>query len=71
MRETHQLFQAAASLLRQGAFIQEASSEPITYRLHYAGDSAPIAGHLVQQLLAHRLVRPTCRVSGKMRYLAV
>ncbi len=66
----HDLLQAAITLLRQGAFIQESSSEPITYRLHVAGDSAPIAGHLVQQLIAHRLVRPTCRISGCMRYVS-
>lgn len=59
-------YEAARQLLAAGAFIEQVSDAP----LRFGSDSAPLPAGLFQQLLAHKLICQSCRVSGKTRYVA-
>lgn len=63
-------FNAVIQLLASGAYIEQVSEAPLAYRIHLGSDSAPLPGGLVQQLLASRVIKQSCRVSGRMRYVA-
>ena len=63
-------YEAAIALLAAGAVIEQTSEAPLVYRLQVGRETVPIPGSVVQQLLAHRRIQATCRVSGRMRYVA-
>ena len=63
-------YEAARQLLAAGAFIEQVSDAPLAYRIRLGGDSAPLPAGLFQQLLAHKVVRASCMVSGRMRCVA-
>ncbi|SCC92492.1 conserved hypothetical protein [Thiomonas sp. X19] len=62
-------FKAIVHLLASGAYIEQVSEVPLSYRIYHERDSAPISGGLVQQLLTSRVIKRSCRVSGRMRYV--
>ncbi|SBP87795.1 hypothetical protein [Thiomonas arsenitoxydans] len=64
-------YEAARELLAAGAFIEQVSDAPLAYRIRLGSDSAPLPAGLFQQLLAHKQIRQSCRVSGRMRYVIV
>lgn len=64
-------YEAARELLAAGAFIEQVSDAPLAYRIRIGRDSAPLPAGLFQQLLAHKQIRQSCRVSGRMRYVIV
>ena len=66
----HSQYEAARQLLAAGAFIEQMSDAPLTYRIRLGSGSTPFPGWLVQQFLAHQVIRPSCRVSGRMRFVA-
>lgn len=57
-------------LLANGAYIEQVSEAPLTFRIAYERSSAPLPGGLMQQLLASRAIKQSCRVSGRLRYVA-
>ncbi|MGC9237475.1 MAG: hypothetical protein ACP5GF_11335 [Thiomonas sp.] len=63
------LFTAAVQLLQAGAVIDEVTEAPCTYRICYAGDSAPLPGFVFAQLRTHGKVRLACKISGRPRYV--
>lgn len=63
------LYAAALQLLQAGAVIDEVTAAPSTYRIALGRDSAPIPGHVVQQLVTHRKIHAVCQVSGKRRFV--
>ena len=63
-------FTAVIRLLASGAFIEQVSDTPLSYRIHHERQSAPIPGGLVQRLLTSGVIKQSCRVSGRMRYVA-
>lgn len=70
MHSSTSQFTAVVQLLANGAFIEQVSGAPLSYRTYYERDSAPIAGGLVQQLMKSRAIKQSCRVSGRMRCAA-
>ena len=62
-------YEAALALLAAGAVIEQISEAPLAYRLQVGREAVPIPGSLIQLLLAHRRIRATCRVSGRLRYV--
>ncbi|CAZ87637.1 conserved hypothetical protein [Thiomonas arsenitoxydans] len=69
--EGHRQYLAALSLLNEGAIIEQMSGAPITYRLKHAGQSVPLTGGVFQQLIAHRHIRQSCRLSGRVVFVPV
>ena len=65
----HSQFSAVIQLLANGGYIEQVSDTPLSYRTRLGSESAPLPGGLVQQLLTSRAVKPSCRVSGRMRYV--
>lgn len=65
----HSQFSAVIQLLANGAYIEQVSEAPLSYRIRLGSESAPLPGGLVQQLLTSRTIKQSCRVSGKMRYV--
>ena len=63
-------FEIVRQLWAAGAFIEQVSDAPLVYRIRVGNVAAPLPGGLVQQLLAHRAIRQSCRVSGRMRFVA-
>lgn len=63
-------YRAVLSLLAAGAVVEQVSEAPIAYRLKVGGQSTPLAGGVVQQLIAHRRIRQSCKVSGNLVYVA-
>ena len=63
-------YEAARELLAVGAFIGQVSDAPLSYRIHFGSSSAPLPAGIFQQLVAQRLIRQSCRVNGRMRYVA-
>jgi hypothetical protein len=63
-------YTTALALLAAGAVIEQVSEAPITYRLKVGGQSVPLPGGVVQQLITHKRIRQSCRVSGKLLYVA-
>ena len=63
-------YEAARELLAAGAFIEQVTDAPLAYRIRLGRDSAPLPAGVFQQLVAHKVVRASCRVSGRMRYVA-
>lgn len=63
-------FNAVLQLLASGAYIEQVSEAPLAFRICHSRETAPLPGGLVQQLLASRAIKPSCRVSGRMRYVA-
>jgi hypothetical protein len=37
--------------------------------LRHGGESAALPGHIVQRLLVSHRIKPTCKVSGRLRYV--
>ena len=64
-------YEAARQLLDAGAFIEQVSDAPLSYRIRVGNESAPLPPGTFQQLLAQKLIRQSCRVSGRMRYVAI
>jgi hypothetical protein len=64
-------YEVARELLAAGAFIEQVSDAPLAYRIRLGRDSAPLPAGVFQQLVAHKVVRASCRVSGRMRYVGV
>jgi len=69
--EGHRQYLAALSLLAEGAIVEQASAAPITYRLKHAGQSVQLPGGVFQQLIAHQRIRQSCRLSGRLVFVAV
>lgn len=63
-------FDAATALLAAGATVEQISESPQIYRLNFNGSSVPLPGGVFQQLLAHRRIRQSCRVSGRVRFVS-
>ena len=63
-------FKAIAHLLANGAYIEQVSDAPLSYRIRFGNESAPLQGGLVQQLLTSRVIKRSCKVNGRMRYVA-
>ena len=63
-------YEAALALLAAGAVIEQTSDAPVVYQLKSGRETAPMPGSLVQQLLVHGRICVTCRVSGRLRYVA-
>ena len=70
MQQVRSQYEAALELLAAGAVIEQTSEVSLAYRLKVGRDVVSIAGGLVQQLLTRGRIRPTCRVSGRLRYVA-
>lgn len=70
MQQVNRQFEAVLELLAAGAVIEQVSDAPLLYKLKVGYETVPIPGGLVQQLLANRCIRATCRVSGRLRYVA-
>ena len=62
--------EAVLVLLEQGAVLEQTSEAPVVYTLRYADKAVQVPGGVMQQLLAQGRLRPVCRVSGRVRYLA-
>ena len=69
--EGHRQYIATLSLLAEGAVIEQICEAPLTYRIKHASESAPLPGAVVQQLLVHRRIRQSCRVSGRVVFVSV
>lgn len=69
MKVTSQ-YEAVLELLSAGAVIEQTSEAPLAYRLKVGHETVPMPGSTVQQLLTHQRIRATCRVSGRLRYVA-
>lgn len=67
-RGTNQ-FNTVLRLLAEGAYIEQVSEAPVSYRIFHERESAAIPGGLVQQLLTARAIKQSCRVSGRMRFV--
>lgn len=63
-------FNVVLQLLSDGAYIEQVSQAPLIFNIRHNRDGAPLPGGLVQQLLANGAIKPSCRVSGRMRYVA-
>ena len=63
-------FEAVLELLAAGAYIEQVSEAPLAFNIRMGSDAARLPGGLVQQLLVHRRIRQSCRVSGRVRYVA-
>ncbi|SCC92479.1 conserved hypothetical protein [Thiomonas sp. X19] len=63
-------FTAVIRLLASGAYIEQVSEAPLSYSIHHQRKSAALQGGLVQQLLTSGVIKQSCRVSGRMRYVA-
>ena len=57
-------------LLADGAYIEQVSQAPLIFHIRHNREAAPLPGGLMQQLLASGAIKPSCRVSGRMRYVA-
>ena len=68
--EGHRQYLAAIVLLAQGGVIEQLSEAPIRYRLRVGQESVPLNGGIVRQLLVNRRIRETCRVNGRLLYVA-
>lgn len=66
---TEQAFSAALEILKSGGWIEQIRDCPIQYLLRHGGESAVLPGHIVQRLLVSHRIKPTCKVSGRMRYV--
>ena len=62
-------FTTVLRLLADGAYIEQVSEVPVSYRIFHERESAAIPGGLVQQLLTARAIKESCKVSGRMRYV--
>lgn len=63
-------FEVVLELLAAGAYIEQVSEAPQAFNIRIGSNAARLPGGLVQQLFAHRRIRQSCRVSGRMRYVA-
>lgn len=66
---TEQAFSAALEILKSGGWIEQIRDCPIQYTLRLGSESAALPGHIVQRLLVSHHIKPTCKVSGRMRYV--
>jgi len=69
MSSSHPLH-TVLQLLADGAYIEQVSEAPLTFRISHDRSSAPLPGGLMQQLLASGAIKASCRVSGRLRYVA-
>ena len=66
------LYEAALLLLEDGGYIEQIAETPITYRIVYQGDSAPVSGGIVRRLQTSQKVRESSsRINGKKRLYLV
>ena len=56
-------------ILQAGGWIEQIRDCPIQYLLRDGSESAALPGHIVQRLLVSHRIKPTCKVSGRMRYV--
>ena len=66
---TEKVFYAALEILQSGGWIEQIRDCPIQYLLRHGGESAALPGHIVQRLLVSHRIKPTCKVSGRLRYV--
>lgn len=60
---------AVVEILQSGGWIEQIRDCPIQYLLRHGGESAALPGHIVQRLLVSHRIKPTCKVSGRLRYV--
>ena len=65
----HSPFNAATQLLANGGYIEQVSDTPLAYRVRLGNESAPLQSGLLQQLLTSSVIKQSCKVSGRMRYI--
>ena len=69
---TDYLYEAAILLLEDGGYIEQIAETPITYRITYRGESAPVPGGIVRRLQISQKVRESSsRINGKKRLYLV
>ncbi|WP_298292965.1 hypothetical protein [Thiomonas sp.] len=62
-------FCAVLEILQSGGWIEQIRDCPIQYALRLGAESAALPGHIVQRLLVSKRIKPTCKVSGRVRYV--
>ena len=69
---TDYLYEVAILLLEDGGYIEQIAETPITYRITYRGESAPVPGGIVRRLQISQKVRESSsRINGKKRLYLV
>ncbi|MDY0331707.1 MAG: hypothetical protein RBR52_14610 [Thiomonas sp.] len=66
---TEQTLHATLEILQSGGWIEQTQDCPIQYSLRLGSEAIALPGHIVQRLLVSRSIKPTCKVSGRMRYV--
>lgn len=64
-------YRAVLLRLAEVAVVEQVSEAPIAYRLKVGGQSMLLPGGVVQQLIAHKRIRQSCRVNGRVIFVAV